>query len=313
MGHFARAGAEVANFDLVPPRNQTHLPHWRRVDILDFDSLYSATADFNPEIVLHFGARTDLHGRSPEDYAANTTGVLNLIECLKSVTKPRLVLFSSSMLVCRLGYVPKRELDFCPTTPYGLSKCRGEKLIREQANSAFPWIILRPTSLWGPWFSTPYHDFFFAIQRGLYLHPRGKEVRRSYGFVLNSVHQIAQLVNSTPANLLGRSIYLADYEPTELGAWAREIQRHLDAPRIREVSPKLLLWAAILGDSMKKIGWRSVPLTTFRLRNLLTEAIYDTADLEVACGPVPYTMSEGVAMTCDWMRAQTSAPAQRMQ
>ena len=302
VGHFAHAGAEVVNFDIVPPRNDAHMGYWRCVDILNLSRLRTHIAKFQPEIVLHMAARTDLYGERAEDYAANTAGVSNLIECLRHSAPPRLVIFASSMLVCSLGYLPNHELDFCPSTAYGMSKCQGEKLVRKEAD--FPWIILRPTSLWGPWFSTPYRDFFSAIDRGIYFHPRGKTIRRSYGFVLNSVRQIERLIDLDGSDLTGRAVYLADYQPIELRSWAREIQKCLGAPPVREVPHKLLWLGALLGDFFESVGWRHAPLTSFRLRNLLTEAVYDTSELENACGPTPYTMKEGVTITCDWMRAR---------
>ena len=304
VGHFASAGAEVVNFDIVPPRNESHIAYWKRVDILDLCGLDTYIARFQPEIVLHMAARTDLYGQSREDYVTNIAGVSNLIKCLRQSASPRLVIFASSMLVCRLGYLPNHELDFCPSTAYGLSKSIGEKLVRKEAESIFPWIILRPTSLWGPWFSTPYRDFFSAIGKGRYFHPRGTEIRRSYGFVLNSVRQIERLIDLDGSDLVGRAVYLADYQPTELSSWAREIQTCLGAPPVRELPQKLLLLGALLGDLLESVGWRHAPLTSFRLQNLLTEAVYDTSQLENACGPTPYTMKEGVAITCDWLKAR---------
>jgi nucleoside-diphosphate-sugar epimerase len=305
VDHFVRGGAEVENFDIVPPRNEAHRRYWKCVDMLNLAGLLQHIARFQPEIILHMAARTDLHGRGIEDYPVNTIGVSNLVECLRRHVCPRLVIFASSMLVCRLGYLPKGELDFCPNTAYGQSKCQGEKLVRKEAGSFFPWIILRPTSLWGPWFSSPYRDFFSAVSRGIYLHPRGKEIRRSYGFVLNAVHQIERLIVLQGADFIGRSVYLADYEPIELGQWAREIQKCLEAPPIHEVPQTLLLVAAIIGDLLKSVGWKDVPLTSFRLRNLLTQAVYDTSEFEKACGPVPYTMRQGVTITCEWMTARS--------
>ena len=304
VGHFVSAGAEVVNFDIVPPRNEAHTAYWKRVDLLNLSQLRTHIARFKPEIVLHMAARTDLYG-STEDYATNTVGVSNLIASLRQGAAPRLVIFASSMLVCQLGYVPTHELDFCPITAYGVSKCQGEKLVRKEAELFFPWIILRPTSLWGPWFSTPYRDFFSVINRGIYFHPRGKKIRRSYGFVLNSVRQIERLIDLDGSDLVGRAVYLADYQPIELRSWAGEIQNCLGAPPVREVPEKLLLLGALLGDFIESVGWRHPPLTSFRLRNLLTEAVYDTSELEKTCGPTPYTMKEGVAITCDWIRQRT--------
>ena len=118
-------------------------------------------------------ARTDLDGSSIDDYSANTDGCRAVIEAAARHPQIQRVIFASSMLVCALGYSPKHDSDYCPTTRYGESKVLGERYVREMAADHFPWTIVRPTSLWGPWFSVPYKKFFDAVARRMYLHPRG--------------------------------------------------------------------------------------------------------------------------------------------
>lgn len=299
--HYRARGDEVINLDVAAPRHPEHLPQWRRVSVLDQAALERAVIEVQPELVFHMAARTDLAGKSVDDYRANTEGVANVIQALRCVRGGlRLAIFASSMLVCRTGYRPASEKDYCPNTAYGESKVSGERLVHE-VGSHFPWVIVRPTSIWGPWFDTPYRDFFSAIQRGLYFHPRGHRVRRSYGFVLNSVSQLRRLADAQGGGLLGRTVYLADYEPIELKHWADTIQRALKANAVREVPLWTLRAAARLGDSLQKLGYSAPPITTFRLTNLMTEVIHDTDPLYDACGDTPYSMEEGVRITCDWL------------
>ena len=44
------------------------------------------------------------------------------------------------------------------------------------------------------------------------------------------------------------------------------------------------------------------PLTSFRLNNLLTDAVFDMSPLELIAGTLPYDMKQGVEITVDWMR-----------
>lgn len=295
---------DVMNIDFRPPRQSTHLSVWRDADLRDGHALEQAVRDHAPEIVFHLGARTDLEGRTPADYMANTDGVSNLIRALEGSTELGFVAFASSMLVCRIGYHPRNENDYCPSTAYGQSKVAGERIIRQSARG-FRWTIVRPTSIWGPWFDTPYRDFFAAVRRGVYLHPRHRSIRRSYGFVLNSVVQLAALAESQ-GQLVGQTVYLADYEPIELKHWADTIQRAFGARIVPEVPLPLLRVAARTGDFLQQLGWRSPPVTSFRLNNLLTDMIHDTTPLQGVLPLLPYTMQEGVEITTKWMQEHST-------
>jgi nucleoside-diphosphate-sugar epimerase len=299
-----QAGDDVLNLDIAPPRNPAHRGVWRPLDILDGHALETALVAFAPEVVLHMAARTDLHGKDLSAYAANTEGVANMLAALTVVPRPRRVVFASSMLVCRLGYRPLHDEDWCPSTVYGQSKVEGEKLVRQVPTATLPWVILRPTSIWGPWFATPYRDFFEAVDRGLYVHPRGRHIRRNYGFVLNAVHQIDRLI-AEGGSLLGRTAYLADYEPIELRSWADQIQAALGARPVREVPLPALRIAAKVGDALQALGMRRVPITSFRLANLLTDSLLDTSALQTVAPQLPYNMAQAVDITCRWMRAES--------
>lgn len=302
---YLQQGATVINIDVMPPRNPKHQLAWRKADITDKEQLLRIFREFDPEYCFHLAARTDLNGTTIDDYTANTIGVKNVITALLGCESLKLTVFASSMLVCRVGYQPTHETDYCPTTPYGESKVEGERLVRSLGTERLAWVIVRPTSIWGPWFSTPYKDFFTAIRNGLYAHPRGIRIRRSYGFVLNTVYQLDQLRAHLGGHTVGRSIYLADYAPIELHTWGTLIQKALQSRKIREIPISLLKVGAWTGDFLKLLDLR-FPLTSFRLNNMLTETIHDTKPLSEITGTLPYTTEEGVKMTCDWLLSQES-------
>lgn len=301
VARFIERSDDVLNFDIQPPRNKEHNSFWREVNILDKAALTKATAEFNPQVVIHLAARTDLGGASVADYPANTVGVSNLIAALRGLPELRLGIFASSMLVCRIGYQPKSEDDYAATTAYGLSKIEGERRVRHEADN-FHWVMVRPTSIWGPWFSAPYRDFFDMVHRGMYFHPRGSRVLRNYGFVLNTVFQIEKLVDTEANGWQGRTIYLGDYEPIEVFNWAQRIQRELNAPPVRTV-PVCLLWlAAKMGDALK-LANIAFPLTTFRLNNIRTNCIVDLKPIQEIAPPLPYDLNTAVALTCRWLES----------
>jgi nucleoside-diphosphate-sugar epimerase len=299
-----REGAEaLLNLDAAPPARAEHRELWRRADLLDRGDLTAAVAEFGPTHVLHLAARTGLDGSGPADYLVNTEGTRNLIAALEASGTTRRVIFASSRLVCEIGYQPRDEFDVRPTTAYGHSKVEMEQIIRD-SDRGLEWIIVRPTSIWGPWFGIPYLGFFRAVSRGLYLHPRGRRILKSFGFVGNTVEQVESLLLAPAGAVAGRSLYLGDYPPLEVGDWARTITRLSGGKRVREIPLPLLRAGAWAGDAAGRLGVRNPPLTSFRLDNLTTEMVHDLSPLEEIAGPLPHSLEDGVAQTLSWMKDQ---------
>lgn len=295
-------GDEVLNLDLSEPRNPEHVRHWRQADLRDVDRISSIVTDFHPEVLFHLGARTDLLGNGLSDYRANTDGVRNIISAMQSAGSIKRVFFASSRLVCQIGYQPKSDEDYCPQNAYGQSKVETEKIVRA-AGLEIPWCIFRPTSIWGPWFDIPYKDFFLHVAKGRYFHPQGTPLRKSFGFVGNSVHQLLTLSQASPEVFHGRTFYLCDYPPIEVSEWADEIADEIGVKRPRRVPIGVLGAAAKAGDLLKSCGMKNPPLTSFRLNNLTTQMPHDTEFLERSVGDLPFSRKEGVRLTVEWLRA----------
>lgn len=301
--YFLDRDVKVLNYDLKSPRNKLHIKYWHRADILDREALIKTVQEFNPDYIFHLAARTDLDGDCVEDYAANTQGVSNVVGAAKRIFNLKRVIFASSMLVCKMGYQPKNEFDYLPSTPYGESKIIGEKIVRAEGGDAFTWLIVRPTSIWGPWFDVPYKNFFTAVMKGHYFHPKGLEVKRSYGFVLNAVHELVKLASCPNKELVhSKTFYLADYEPIDLKTWGVMIQKASNSRKITEVPVAVFVVAAKLGDFLKRLGYSSPPMTTFRFNNMRTNAVFDMDEVKALCGDLPCSVREGVEYTVDWMK-----------
>lgn len=300
---FRSEGHAVLNADVRPPMHPLHQKLWVSADLVNVDSLNTVFRDFSPTHVFHLGARTDLLGKSLSDYAANTDGVSNIVRAARTCPSVRRVIYCSSRLVCKIGYQPNSATDYCPTTAYGESKVQGEKIVRDAALSEHEWTIVRPTSLWGPWFGIPYRTFFDLVKKGRYVHPSGKIIRKSFGYVGNAVFQLRSIMHAAPRDVNGGLFYVGDYDPIEVRGFAEEIARAFGAPSIRQVPTVILSIAAVAGDLLQRIGYRNPPLTTFRLENLMTEMVHDFVDLPRITGPLPYSVSSGVRDTVEWMRS----------
>ena len=307
---FLRDGYAVLNVDTAPPRLGALRSTWQEADILDAAALRTAFTAFRPTLVVHLAAKTVLNERTDlEHYAANIEGVQNVIEAVEATPGVERTFFASSRLVFRLGHVPKDDVDYNPSTLYGLSKVRGEQLVRAAGPALGTWTIVRPTGIWGPWFGVPYRDFFRSIERGTYVHPSGRDARKSYGYVENTVHQLQKLAASDRSAVHGRTFFLADYPPLSVRSWATLIQEALGARPIRSVPIPVLNVAALVGDALQRLGLQHAPLTSFRLNNLISDMLYDTSPLEELVGPLPYDAEEGVARTVAWLRQpEATAP-----
>ncbi len=301
--HFFNRGDKVLNLDIKPPQNGAHYPYWVKCDILNLEMYQEVAVSFDPEFWVHLAARTDLHEtQSIDGYITNTVGVSNTIKVISQCPHVAHAIFASSRMVCRIGYQPTSDEDYCPPNLYGESKVLGERMVRNCQIMA-GWTIVRPTSIWGPWFDVPYRLFFDSVRRGNYVQPKGLNPEKSFGYVGNTVFQIARLL-TTPRQLVDKKvIYLCDYPPLHLLQWANLVSKQFGRNGIVEVPLVLLKAAASVGDVAYRLGWLRVPLTSFRLSNLVCPMLHETATLESVCGPLPYSLEEGVRLTISWMRS----------
>ena len=300
--YYLSKGEEVINLDIAPPKNPSHKPYWKKVNILDLEGLRAVVVNFSPTHIVNLAAQTGTidRGRKIEDYATNFRGVANLIEVARDISSLERIIFTSSMSVCRIGYQPHNETDYCPDTLYGKSKVLGEKVIREAGVLPYSWVIVRPTGIWGPWFDTAYYALFKLVRRGLYVHPDSIDINYLLGFVGNTVHQLDKLMQAPSDKVHGKMFYLADYPPVNMREWTNLVQKAFGARRIHETPIWILKVAAAIGDVMKLVGWDYPPLSSSRLKNMLTSF---TLDLDpIIAENQPYTLEEATKITVNWMR-----------
>ena len=154
---------ELINFDINAPSNKEHKQYWKPIDIRDDIAFEREMKNFQPSHICHLAAATGVDIEDRSHFDANINGVMNLIKAAKQITSIESILFTSSLLVCRNGYIPKSDNDYCPPNLYGESKMLGEKIVKDCKNPNFTWSIIRPTSVWGPWCEDGYTMFFKTI------------------------------------------------------------------------------------------------------------------------------------------------------
>ncbi|HHT9158535.1 MAG: hypothetical protein A2047_01095 [Omnitrophica bacterium GWA2_41_15] len=293
---------ELINLDSKPPRNIAHKKFWNECDILDAYRLKKIIRDFSPTYIVHLAAKTGVDEKRLNAFAANMEGVENLLSAFKEVSSVERVIFTSSLLVCKMGYVPKHDTDYQPSTAYGLSKVKGEQIVRAQKDLPYAWTIIRPISVWGPWFNEPYKNFFKAIAQGWYFHIGSGHYKRSLGYVENIVYEIHQLLLAPMGKIDKKIFYIGDEPPVDLYEFANEVREGLGTRKIRHVPLWIAKSSAKTGDFLKLLGWRGVPLTSFRLNNILTEYVFDLQPIIEIAAPLPYDLKTGIRRTIQWMR-----------
>ena len=80
----------------------------------------------------------------------------------------------------------------------------------------------------------------------------------------------------------------------------------MGAPGIRAIPYPPLKAAAPMGDLARQVGWAKPPITSFGLRHLLIDMVFDRSGLERSVGPLPYSVEDGLVKTVRWMRTGRS-------
>ena len=288
----------MLSLDLNQPKNEFHRKVFQKVDLEDKDAIVKAFTSFSPDYIIHLAARTDLDGKSLEDYSANISGVKNILNAAATVPGLIKILITSSMLVCHAGYYPQNQFDYAPTTLYGESKVKTEQIVWANKPQC-DWAILRPTSIWGPWFGIPYRNFFDMVKARRYFHIGHKSCTKTYGYVGNAVYQIDQILINNTRDESNKVFYLGDMPPIFIEEWANEIANELGFKVPRMPMPLLRL-AGWLGDFLKLFGVH-FPMTSFRLKNMTTDNVIDLKNTYAIAPAPPYNRIDGVKKTLEWM------------
>jgi len=300
--HYVTKGYRVLSLDKAPPKIQNHLSIWKQVDILDLESLSANIQAFQPSHIIHLAARTDLdEKKNIEGYKTNTLGVENLLTASKGCSDLKRVMFTSSMYVCQPGYQPTHYDDYLPHTVYGQSKVLSEKIVKEKSLLPFEWLIIRPTSIWGPWFGHPYKDFFYHVKKKTFVLMSGKTATKTYGFIYNSIVQIDHLLFTDSATVNQKTFYIGDHPALNVNEWAEEVSQQLNI-HLFQVPKIIIRFGAWFGDFLGLCGIK-FPLQSFRLKNLTTDneinLLYDTLKVTPK---VPYSTKDGVSITLKWLQ-----------
>lgn len=297
--HLVASGHAATNIDIVPPKDASHARYWQSCDIMDQSSLYRTFGRLKPTHVVHLAARSDVEGRTIEEYDANTKGTFNVLMAVKATPSIDRLIVTSTQFVHQFHGLPLHDEDYIPFTVYGESKVIAEKYTR-QAGLDCVWSIIRPTNIWGPWHPRYPFEFWKTLSQGVYVHPGKGRVIRSYGYVGNVVWQILKILNA-PRNRVDRKVFYVGDKPVELYDWVNGFSMQMIGKRVRTVPQCLVRILAMTGDMLKMIG-ANFPINTSRYRSMTTS---NPAPMEATfkeLGMPPYSLEDGIRETVAWMK-----------
>jgi nucleoside-diphosphate-sugar epimerase len=278
---YANLGQTYLGIDLVPNSKNKQL-NSKILDCKDKKGLQNLKSDFDPEIVIHLAARTDLLGSRIEDYDDNTVGTQNVLEVFNN---SRVVVASSRLVFDPHRKEPLESFEYSPTTQYGESKVIAENLALRYGAT-----IVRPTSIWGPNSGPPFATLAKLISKNLYYKARDKEVIKTMGYVSNTSAQLRAISES---EYISTPINLGD-EDLNLHRFADMISYGLHKRRCNELSFSILESFARIGDYLEYVGIHS-PLTSNRLKNIYNSNTYNLNEVHQICGYPKITLDDAIA------------------
>ena len=291
-------GYEVKNLDWNEPKIPARKSLWENVNIINYGEFEKAVVSFNPDYIVHLAARTDLDGKTLEDYDQNVTGVENLMKIIHKLPNLKKIIITSSKFVTKNGYKIKNQHDYCPHTKYGESKVETEICVWNNTPDC-DWCIIRPTSIWGPWFGVPYRNFFDMVIRRMYFHIGHIKCHKTYGYIGNAIYQIEQLLFNETKDENNKVFYIGDEPPYEINEWADEIAAELGFK-----VPTMPVWfvkcLAKFGDFLGLFHIH-FPMQSFRFGNMTNDGINDMSNTYKIAPEMPYTRLEGTKETIVWI------------
>jgi len=243
--------------------------------------------------------------KKTEYYEVNEGNTRRLIAALQVSNRvPDRFLFVSSLAA--LGAAePDLERIFSgqspkPLTTYGDSKLHAEKYI-EGLGKSFPWIIVRPTAVYGPW-EQDILIFIRMIRRGLEITIGTSGQRLSFIHAHDVARAIFHLLDH-PDTLHHKFILSdgCDYYAADLGKAVRAAIGRKNVLKIR-LSAALLQPVAVMSEMMGKWQKKAVPLNREKLAELSAENWHCDAGLllnEAGFKPV-FNLYNGMKNSVDW-------------
>ncbi len=296
-----------------------------QLDLSDYEKLRGQLRQYREALggqgwdyVVHAaGATKSLHREG--FFKTNTEGTKNLVRALmaEGMTPQRFVFVSSLSIFGAIRetpypYQPILDTDIpVPNTAYGESKWRAEQFLEElkkevgleREQGGFPYVILRPTGVYGPR-ERDYYIMAKSIKQHVDFAVGYKPQDITFVYVDDVVQAVYKALDAP--NALGKGYFLSDGQVYNSRAFSDLLQKELGNPWVLHIkAPLWFLWL-VCAISGTVSGWLK-KLTTLNLDkyHILAQRNWQ-CDIEPARRDLGYEpqvlLPEGARRSVEWYK-----------
>jgi GlcNAc-P-P-Und epimerase len=262
------------------------------------------------DIVYHLAAKTVIEGGTYDYYKdTNVDGTRFLLEASAKQKVKKFIYFSSISVYGLPAWKGDMEnYDESshqePSEPYGKTKLEGEKLVKDAYKRwKMPYIIIRPTTVYGPRDKAGIYQLMTAIDKKLFFYIGDAKNKMDYVFVADLVSGVRKVEKSSVKN-----------ENFILGIGKSQTQREIvvsiasalgvEAPNLFIPKFFALMLSFIVNITSRFIGFKSI-LYPSRVKVLTSNCYFNTSKAAELFGYLPkYQIEEGAKITAKWFRAR---------
>ena len=277
---------------------------------LDFSSETRLTEQLHAhqfDYVVHAAGVTKCLNKN-DFFRMNTEGTKNLVRALMALKMPlqRFVYISSLSIMGAIReqqpYTEIRESDVAkPNTAYGLSKLEAEKWL-ESLNSQFPYVILRPTGVYGP-----RERDYFMMAKSIKGHVDFAVGFKQQDITFVYVSDVVQAVFlALEKGQIGRKYFLSDGEVYQSSTFSNLIRQELGNPWwIRITAPLWVLrMVTFCGEYIGRLTGKVTALNNDKY-HIMRQRNW-RCDITPACQELGYEpqvkLEEGVKRSIQWYK-----------
>ena len=269
----------------LTPKLSQHEVYHLKSDLRDYDKVRDEVLAFQPTVVIHLAARTEVESSFYEQITfseVNYVGSVNLIESCKEIQDFQLFLFASTMetygwqpvsdLVRDNEYIyPPEAWAFDETTPqnanapYAVAKIAVEKYLEYAARAyGLPWCAMRTTNCYGRWDNT-----FFVTESIISQMASSDTVNLGYAepyrnfiFIGDLINLYIELINNVDAAKTLGGFTIGPNNPIKMRDYAELIAKKMDWTGTinwdtRPLRPGEIYYLSSTNDRVTSIlGWK---------------------------------------------------------
>lgn len=260
------------------------------------------------DIVYHLAAKTTTFSKERDYY--RDTNVLGTRYLLKeaAVNKVRKFIFFSSISVFGLPAYAGDMENFSetspknPSEPYGRSKLKAEKeVIKANKKWGLPYIIIRPTTVYGPKDKGGVFQLFKVLNKGLFVFIGNAQNKMDYVYV-EDVVKAARLAEQS--QVVNEDFIIGSEEPVTQKELVDEISRSI-GKKVKGLTlpKKIALPASVIIQSISRLLGLDEYLFPERVKVLTSNCYFDVSKAKKVLGyKQEVTLRKGIKLTAAWLR-----------